>query len=478
MFTSRRRFLAVGLSAAGVAVLAACGAAAPTPAPAKPAEAPKQTEPAKPAEAKPAEAPKPTEAPKAAAPSTGSGSQPKVVVWQGQDYILEVTGLMKAVMEEGAKKSNIALEFEEKTGSWGDQLNAAVQAGTPPDIHRTFDYEAQYWRGQNQSVDVTDVSGKLRTMEGGYFDYIALNAAWQGKWWAVPFAVNAWPMHVRQDLMDAKGLKWPKDWDEFRKTAREIQNPPSLYAFGYTLGKDADNNNHFLAMLWTFGGQLQTEDGKFAPQPNDKAWLETLKLTKAMFEEDKIIPPGTVTWAAGDNNSAYQSGQLWATSNPTSIYTWLIKNNKPDLAKGTKFYPYPKGPAGEFGQVDIWSNMIFKASKAQDAAKGVLEYFVTPANYGPYILGLKGRFLPVYKNLVEDPMWKENPLYEHYVTIAKNGRIMAHAGSPTAPVADIQTTYVIGEMCQDMLVKKQSPEQAFQTFHARAKAIYDKYPNL
>jgi ABC-type glycerol-3-phosphate transport system substrate-binding protein len=75
-------------------------------------------------------------------------------------------------------------------------------------------------------------------------------------------------------------------------------------------------------------------------------------------------------------------------------------------------------------------------------------------------------------------MWKGNPLYENYTTIAKNGRIMSHAGSPTAPVADIQTTYVIGDMCQDLLVKKQSPEQALQTFITQAKAIYDKYPNL
>ena len=42
-------------------------------------------------------------------------------------------------------------------------------------------------------------------------------------------------MHVRQDLMDAKGLKWPSNWDEFRQTARAIQKPPELYGFGYTL---------------------------------------------------------------------------------------------------------------------------------------------------------------------------------------------------------------------------------------------------
>jgi ABC-type glycerol-3-phosphate transport system substrate-binding protein len=80
--------------------------------------------------------------------------------------------------------------------------------------------------------------------------------------------------------------------------------------------------------------------------------------------------------------------------------------------------------------------------------------------------------------MVDDPMWKNNPLYEQYTTIAKNGRIMAHAASPTAPYGDITTTFVIGDMMQDLLVKKQSPEQVLSTFVQRAKAIYDKYPSL
>ncbi len=505
LFTSRRKFLALTVGGVGVTLaLAACGAATPTAAPPKPTEATKPSAPAVAAAAtKPADAAKPTEAtkpsaaapttaaaapapakptdvakPAAGAPATTGASKGKVTVWQGQDYILEVTSLMKTVMEDSAKKNNIEFVFEEKTGAWNDQLLASVQAGTPPDIHRVFDYQAQYWRGQNQSVEVSDVIGKLRPQEGGFYDYIGASNAWQGKWWAVPMAINAWPLHVRQDLLDAKGLKWPKDWDEFRATSKAIQNPPNLYSFGYTLGKTDDTNNHFIAMLWTFGGQLQTEDGKFAATAADKGWLETLKLTKTMFEEDKIIPPGAVTWDNGANNNGYQSGQLFATSNPTSIYTWLMKNNKPEILKGTKFYPYPKGPAGEFGQVDVWANIIFKASKSQDAAKTILEDFSSPATYRKYIGDLQGRFLPVYKNLLDDPMWKGNPLYEQYTTIAKNGRIMSHAASPTAPYGDLTTNFLVGDMMQDLLVKKQTPEQALSTFVSRAKPIYDKYPTL
>ncbi len=64
-----------------------------------------------------------------------------------------------------------------------------------------------------------------------------------------------------------------------------------------------------------------------------------------MFAEDQIIPPGSANWDDTMNNTGYQSEQLVVTSNPTSVYNWLIQN-KPDLAKATKFYSYPAGPAG------------------------------------------------------------------------------------------------------------------------------------
>ena len=68
---SRRQLLKILSVGAGGALLAACGGAAPAPAPAAPAEAPKPTdapkaEAPKPTDAPKAEAPKPTEAPKAA----------------------------------------------------------------------------------------------------------------------------------------------------------------------------------------------------------------------------------------------------------------------------------------------------------------------------------------------------------------------------------------------------------------------------
>jgi len=406
---------------------------------------------------------------------TTGGKGAQITIWRGSDYIPEVNAYLKEMWDQYAKEKEIKVTLEEKSGNWNDQLIAAVQAGTPPDIVGVFDYQTQYWRSQGQTIDVTDLVTRYRGLEGGFFDYVNATTMHQGRYYGVPLAVNAWPFHVRQDILDKQGGKWPDSWDQFRAISRAVTRAPDFYAYGMTLGRTNDTNNHFLGTLWTFGGKLQNDDGSLAVDARNSAWLETLSLVKKMYEEDKIIPPGAINWDDAANNNAYQGEQIAWTSNPTSIYTWLARNNKLDILKATKFYPYPKGPAGQFGQVDVWAHVIFKASKAQAEAKGALEYVLKPERYKTYIENLKGRFLPVYKNFVDLPMWKENPAYAEYGNIAKNGRIMAYSSSPSPAYSDITTKFLIGDMMQDLLVKKQTPQQALQTFVEAAKAIYERY---
>src|SRR5262249_10144326 len=153
--------------------------------------------------------------------------------------------------------------------------------------------------------DVTDLVKPSASQQGGFWPPVELTCAYQGKWYAVPYAVNCWPFHTRQDLLDQNGLKWPKDWDELRTQGKRLTKPP-LYYYGHTLGRTNDTNNHFTGVLWTFGGKLQNEDGTLAVKAGDEAWIKTIELIAAMYSDDKIIPPGSVNWDDGANNQGYQ----------------------------------------------------------------------------------------------------------------------------------------------------------------------------
>jgi multiple sugar transport system substrate-binding protein len=469
---TRRRFLSVMSGVATASVLAACGGGQQQ-APAAKTEA-KPTEAPKPAEAaKPAEAPKPTAA---AAPKAAAAGP--VVIWQAADFIPEVTVLMGERFTAVAKEKNIPLNYEELPLGQAstDKFNASVQAGTPPDVWRVFDYQTQYWRIQGQTVDVSDVVKPITTQQGGFWQPVEQTCTFQGAWYGVPMAVNCWPFHVRQDLLEKNGMKYPKDWNELREQGKQLSKAP-LYYYGMTLGRIDDTNNHFLGMVWTNGGKLQNDDGSLAVKAGDEAWIKTLELVATMFNDDKIIPPGAINWDNTHNNQGYQSEQLVITSNPTSVYNWLLQN-KPELARATKFYSYPAGTAGSFGQVDVWAQAIFKNGKNNDGARVLLQGFIDPTWYGDYINNqLKGRFVPVFKDMIKHDLWTKNDLFTEYQKIIDTGRIMAYSSPPLGAISELTTKFLIGDMVQDVLVKKLKPADALATFVKSAEEIYAKPEN-
>ena len=456
---SRRTFLTVLAGAASGSVLAACGGGAPATSPTS------------------APAAKPTTA-AAATPAAGqpaAGGQ--VVVWQTVDYLPQTTALIKDRFEQVARQKGFTIAFEELPNNpqGENRFNAAVQAGTPPDIWRVYDYQTQYWRTQGQTADLTDLVQPFSTQQGGYWPPVEQTCAFQGRWWAVPYAVNCWPFHVRQDVLDKNNLKYPENWDQVRQQGKQLTKPP-LYYWGHTLGLTNDTNNHFIGTLWTFGGKLQNEDGSLAVKEGDEAWINALQLIGALFGEDRIIPPGSANWDDGGNNQAFQSEQVFATSNPTSVYNWLLQN-KPDLAKTTRFYSYPAGPVGSFGQVDVWGEALFKNGKGGENARVLLNSFADPTWYADYInKQLQGRFVPVYKDMINDPLWKQE-LYAEYQKIMDTGRIMGYAAAPLGGFSEITTKYVIGSMVQDVVVKKMKPADALANFVKAAQEIYNKPEN-
>lgn len=415
----------------------------------------------------------PTTAPAAqAAASSGSGKA--IVMWYGSDYLKATTDTLQTMLGDFTKKTKIATDFQLKSGSWTDQLNAAVQAGNPPDLWQSYDYQAQYWNAQGQALDVSDVINKYKDQKGGFWPYVSATITAKGKVYASPLATNTWPFHVRQDILDKKaGGKWPTTWDEMRQIGKQVTDAPKVYAYGWTMGKTNDTNNLFIGALWTYGGKLQNEDGTFGLKANDDAALAVLDLAQNMYSVDKIVPPAVVQWDDGGNNNSFQEGQTVWTSNPLSIYGWL-QQHKPEIAKVTTLQNYPKGPAGSFGQVDVWCLTAWKNTKQADNVRQLLDYLVTPDNHAKRIQDLHPRFTPIYQDMLSDKIWSDK-VFTGLKDIAKTGRIMAYAASPQAGYATFTTRFLIGEMMQNLLVKKVSAKDAYNQFYQAAKDVYSQY---
>jgi multiple sugar transport system substrate-binding protein len=338
---------------------------------------------------------------------------------------------------------------------------------------RLYESNVQFFGSQGHLVDLTDTVEKMRKEPKGIFEATLEAIRVNGRYLGVPLAVNPWPVHARLDLLEKAKLDYPKTWDEFIETSKKIQEPPRLFAFGICLGLTFDTTDNVMNLLWCYGGKMVEKDNKTVAM-NSPGNIAGLKVLEAMFKTHKIIPPGAISWDDSGNNKAYQSKQAAFVMNPTSVYAYLDGNDK-DLQKVTGIFPVPAGPKGSVSQIDTWSLGLFKKSPYPELGKGLIEYYMQPANYDKIVQSTGGRWVPVYKRLFDSPFWREKPVFKHFIQLAETGVPVSYAGSPTPAAGEVLNTHVIGKMTQRVLVENWPAEKAVEEAHKTIAEIYARH---
>lgn len=401
----------------------------------------------------------------------------KIVYWHLPNFTPLADELQKEQVFEFAKMAGVKeSEVDFIVVGGGDfkaKIAAALEAGNPPDACRLYESNVQFYRAGGHLLEVTDIVEKMKKEPKGIFEASIDAISHEGKAYGAPLAINPWPVHARMDLLEEKGLDYPKTWDEFVETSKKIQKKPRLYAFGICLGLVEDATDNIMNILWCYGGKMVESDNKTVVM-NSKENLAGVKFIEDMFKKHEIIPKGTLSWDNSGNNKAYQSEQVAFVMNPTSIYAYL-HTKLPHLEKVTALMPVPAGPAGSINQIDTWSYGVFKQTPYPELAKGLIEYFMQPDNYNKIIESTGGRWVPIYKRLFETEFWQSQPKFKHFIKMAETGVPVSYAGTPTPAAGEVLNTHVIPKMMQRVLVENWEAEKALEECHNTIAEIYKRY---
>jgi multiple sugar transport system substrate-binding protein len=401
----------------------------------------------------------------------------KLVFWHVPNFTPLADQLQKEQVYEFAKQAGLKEADVEYATVANEQANAklaaAIEAGNPPDVMRLYESNVQFYAAQGHLLDVTDLVEKMRREPKGIFDSALSAVMMKTRAFGVPLAVNPWPMHARIDLLEQAKVEYPKTWDEFIETSKKIQSPPRLFGFGMCLGLVEDTTDNVMNLLWCYGGKTVEADNRTVVMHSPEN-VAGVKAIEAMFKTHKIIPQGAISWDNSGNNKAYQSKQAAFVMNPSSIYAYLDGNDQ-DLKKRTGLFPVPAGPRGSVNQIDTWSYGAFKKTPYPDLAKGLIDYFMQPANYDRIIQSTGGRWVPVYKRLFDQPFWREKPEFKHFIRMAETGVPVSYAGSPTPAAGEVLNTHVIPKMIQRVLVDGWEPARALDECHKKIVEVYARY---
>lgn len=393
--------------------------------------------------------------------------------WGGPAFM---NAIKKNVAEFNATHPDIHVKFTQL--SWGDYMQkiiSAVQAGTPPDISGGDSGIPFTMNAQGQALDISDLYAKWQ--KEGLLDKM------------VPWAYQKWnyeghrigatwqfdprAIYYRKDLLAKAGIKPPTTWSELLAAAQKLNgNGVTGIAFPGKQGA-YDTDQFFMTLVFQAGGGLANPQGQ--PTFDGPAELKALEFEKQLM--DCCASPATPAWSFTEVLKAYNSGKA-AFAFGGGWFIGAIKSNKsnPSLFKNTGILPVLEGPGGPSARHSVaFANpwMIYKGTKHPAQAKVFLDWMMQPEHLRALYASDPGGKWPVYKSMLNDKIFKANPLI---ATLAKqtvhNGIDYWYPNNKGGVGIGAIGTTIADTIVNPVITGKRSPQDALAEAQRKVEPLF------
>ncbi|WP_433254047.1 ABC transporter substrate-binding protein [Streptosporangium sp. CA-135522] len=229
-------------------------------------------------------------------------------------------------------------------------------------------------------VDKASIAGAGDTLDRAWSQARAAD----GRFYGVPFSVQAMATFIRRDWREKLGRDLPRTWAELVTLARDFQTKdpdgngrddtygmvvPASTERGYTAWWAA-------SYLWQGGGDFLTESGgRFTPAIDRPKAVESVKWMQDLFCKDKVVVPGALTLITDDAHPFFETGKA-------GVYLtgpWMMGRFDKNLGKDK--YEVIASPAGPEGQAVLGEgeNVYLMAGSKKTAEQKKLAEFLISA---------------------------------------------------------------------------------------------------
>jgi len=285
------------------------------------------------------------------------------------------------------------------------------------------------------------------------------------------------PGDYRQDLFAQVGYpNGPDTWDDLRKGAKAIRekfgNP-----CGIGLSQELDTNMAMRALLWSFGGSVQTPDGK--PAIDSKATREALKFMRAIYKESQTAE--VFTWDPSSNNRAILAGKVSFVLNAISV-TRTAESQNSELSSKIQIVPALKGPARRLAAEHVMDcYVIWKFAKNIEGAKKFLVDYIDA--FREAFLASEFYNFPCFpktvpdieKVIANDPRGKPPDKYKVLGNVLDWATNVGYPGYATPAIDEIFNTFVVPTMFAKVARDEISVDDAVRAADKEVRRIMDKW---
>lgn len=412
------------------------------------------------------------------------------VLWTTEMVPGEQLAVLKAA-EEYEKNTGVKVEITFYSATEArEKFTALLEAKTPPDLANLRGHTPILSAYRGQLADCSDIVLDPAIKDDFFPEaleasYLLDGTTGKRSYYAIPIHLNFQYMHYWKDMLEAVGYKeLPLEWNDFWKVCKEVHKAwikDGVYGMGIPLSTAArDTSDAFEQFLLSQGALVLTQDNKLnVDDPKVKQTIiDTLKFLASLYNEG-YIPPGATTWTNVDNNKAMLGRKVFMTMNATlSIPAALRKTDPVAYYTNMVTTHWPKAPDGSIGPYYIETSYIVipKGTGNEEIARDFVKYLLDKKNYVPFITGYEGRYLPVFKSVLENPFFKDPKESNILASVKYFERPRVGAFFLRHPAyAQWELEVGWGKMIGRVLVDKWDAEKAVDEAIARLKELFKEY---
>jgi multiple sugar transport system substrate-binding protein len=455
---SRRRFVVLAGLGGAASVLAACSPAPAAPAakaPEKPAESKPAAPAAQPAPAKPAE--------KQAAPA----SQGTItgVFWFNQPA--QQDAFQKIIDKFHSSQSRVKMDVVlVPQTEIGTKLATAIAGGDPPDAARLGGPPLNALLINNGHAAALDqFDPQIGTYD--WLPYVKQMVSRDGKMYAMPVNSGVQCLIYNTELYQKAGLdpaKPPKTLAEVLEHSVKIAGSGDgrWGCYTPTAPNSQTGGDFFPAVLWSFGGQEISADGKKITFDSPET-VAALQWYKDLVDK-KGLPAKQLNETQALND--YLTGNVGGfMSFPATVARVAQASFK------SATVAFPAGPKGSISPAGSGTIMVMEKAKNKQAGWEFAKFIGLNAEHGAgWNIGF-GQ-LPPRPSFREHPSWKEyeqkNPLVPPFLEAQKSARL-AYYGPKSQ---EIYTE--LGKAVEAVVFGQKTPQQAAADTQKAAQTILDR----
>jgi maltose-binding protein MalE len=335
-------------------------------------------------------------------------------------------------------------------------------------------------------VDLTDIHDELIAEFGDEVELCRQSTfnPTTNVYWGLAHGWAPDPGDYRKSLWEQVGFPdGPATWDELLEGGSQIREELGVQ-MGIGMSNEIDSNMAGLALMWSFGGQVQDEEENLTI--NSSETIDAVDYMAQLFEQ--AMTPEVFSWNAASNNQLIVAGQASYILNSISAYR-TAQQAQPEVADDIFFTRALEGPAGsERALANVHAIPIYMVptfSDNSDTAKEFILHLVR--NYRDACMESELYNFPAWTAIFpelyddggpldEDP-FGSNPADKLSVlkTAEEWTTNTGYPGPTNAAIGEMFGTFVIPAMYARAARGELSPEEAVEEAEAALVPIYENW---